>query len=322
MSAARLITASAAALCAAALAAPRALSAEVEHDNVVIVLDASGSMGNNMRGTHVQKMKAAKDALSKVLGKIPPSTYVALLVFSGKNLSNDLVYPLGPRNEARLARAIAAPQPGGNTPLGRYIKKGADLLLAQRAKQMGYGTYRLLIVTDGEAQDRHLVDRYTPEAIARGITVDVIGVDMKTTHTLATKVHSYRRADNPESLHKALAEVFAEVSGSGKDATVSEDFDLIAALPVESAQAMIRALSTSGNHPLGTRPGTAAVRRPVRRTVPATAPATPPVPVQPAPTGTATQSKGISKGTVITAGLVVLLIVLPLVLRKKKRGNA
>jgi hypothetical protein len=152
--------------------------------------------------------------------------------------------------------------------------------------------------------------------------VDVIGVDMKTTHTLATKVHSYRRADNPESLHKALAEVFAEVSGSGKDATVSEDFDLIAALPVESAQAMIRALSTSGNHPLGTRPGTAAVRRPVRRTVPATAPATPPVPVQPAPTGTATQSKGISKGTVITAGLVVLLIVLPLVLRKKKRGNA
>ncbi len=40
---------------------------------------------------------------------------------------------------------------------------------------------------------------------------------MKTDLSLATQVHSYRRADNPEKLVEAVKNVFAEV-GSGSDA--------------------------------------------------------------------------------------------------------
>jgi hypothetical protein len=152
-------------------------------------------------------------------------------------------------------RAIDAPRPHGATPLGAYIKRGADRLLEARAKQFGYGTFRLLIVTDGEAQDQALVDRYTPEVMARGITVDVIGVGMRKNHTLATRVHSYRSANDPAALKRALAEVFAEVGSSRTDAAAdAEAFATLAPLPAEVAAAMIQALSTSGNQPIGEKP--------------------------------------------------------------------
>ncbi|MFH1999336.1 MAG: VWA domain-containing protein, partial [Planctomycetota bacterium] len=160
--------------------------AVVDYNNVVIVLDASGSMQEKMSGTSVCKMDAAKDALKEVLKQVPEATQIGLLVFC-KNLgANEWIYPLGPRVDSKLIRAIDLPQPGGGTPLGEYMKKGADRLLEQRRMQHGYGTYKLLVVTDGEAQDQNAVDLYVPEVMARGITVDVIGVDMQTTHTLAT----------------------------------------------------------------------------------------------------------------------------------------
>jgi len=228
--------------------------AQEAREYVVIVLDASGSMKQGLAGTGSDKMTAAKAALKEVLQKVPQSTHIGLLVFSAGNLRNDWVYPLGPRNDAELMRAIDLPQPNSGTPLGAYIKKGADRLLEERAKQFGYGSYRLLIVTDGEAQDQPLVDRYTPELVSRGITVDVIGVGMKQTHTLATKVHFYRAANDPASLRRALSEVFAEVSNTGADVAQAEAFDLIAPIPNEVALAMLQAVSTVANHPLGTKP--------------------------------------------------------------------
>lgn len=231
----------------------RACGQEV-HDNVVIVLDSSGSMAESLSGSGVVKMIAAKRALKEVLQKVPESTHIGLLVFGSSGDSPDWFYPLGSRNNEELMSAIDRPEPHGGTPLGAYIKKGADRLLEERAKQYGYGSYRLLIVTDGQATDANLVERYTPEVIARGITMDVIGVGMKRDHTLATKVHSYRRADDPAALSRAIAEVFAEVGTSDSDVAGSEAFETIAPIPTESAMAIIQALSTSGNQPIGEQP--------------------------------------------------------------------
>lgn len=223
-------------------------------DHVVIVLDASGSMKGALRGTDQNKMQAAKAALKEVLKQVPPSTHVGLLVFSASNMKEDWAYPLGPRDDAALMKAIDLPNPGSGTPLGRYIKKGADRLLQERATQFGYGTYRLLVVTDGEAADQDLVERYTPEVMARGITMDVIGVAMNKAHTLATKVHSYRAANDAAALKQALAEVFAEVSTTATDVGTDETFALIAPIPNPVASAMIEALAKSGNQPIGEKP--------------------------------------------------------------------
>jgi hypothetical protein len=113
----------------------------------------------------------------------------------------------------------------------------------------------LLVVTDGQASDQELVDLYLPDIMSRGITVDVIGVDMASDLSLATQVHSYRRADDPKSLVEAVQNVFAEVGGGASDKTSSaEDFALIAPLPNEMAVAMLAAVSKVSDHPIGEAP--------------------------------------------------------------------
>ena len=305
--------------------------AQEAHDNVVIVLDASGSMTGRMPGSQVVKMDAAKAALKEVLKNVSPSTRVGLLVFSARNLTNDWAYPLGPRDDAALLKAIDLPVPSSGTPLGRYIKKGADRLIEERAKQFGYGTFRLLIVTDGEAEDRALVDQYTPDIVGRGITVDVIGVAMAGTHTLARKVHSYRAANDPASLRRALSEVFAEVGDSRTDNTDADVFALLAPIPAEVATAAIQSLSSMDNRPIGTpaapkpKPATPQPAAPQRATPQPVPPAppppnnvsrpapmvgqvTPPAAANPVHTPSRHRSKSTS-GTFIVLGIVIALLV-------------
>jgi hypothetical protein len=243
-------------LCLALVAAPAA--AQDAHDCVVIVLDASGSMNDMMpRSGGKTKMDAAKAAIKTVVKDVDQETYVGLLVFSGSYKNSDWLHPLGPRSDTAMFDALDLIQADGGTPLGSYLKTGADALLTKRDEQLGYGSYRLLVVTDGEAdagRERSLVESYTPEVLARGITLDSIGVNMSRHHTLATRSNSYATADNPEQLTKALREVFAEVSQQPGDDTTNDAFAVLEPLPDELAMAMLEALCSSGNHPIGEEP--------------------------------------------------------------------
>jgi hypothetical protein len=141
----------------------------------------------------------------------------------------------------------------GGTPLGAYMKVAADLLLQERKKQYGYGSYRLLILTDGEANDPKLVELYTPMIISRGIVTDVIGVDMASDHTLATKVQSYRRANDPASLKKALQDVFAEIDKGQVDSSGLDAFAELKDFPSALALTILDTLRSSGDEPLGSK---------------------------------------------------------------------
>jgi hypothetical protein len=241
------------------LAASMAHAQATYTDNIVIVLDASGSMNDRMQGAggrSMRKIDAAKAALREAVKRLPPGTNIGLLVFSARNVTDDWVYPLGPRDEAKLLAAIDLPEPGRGTPLGTYMKIGADRLLAERQKQRNYGSYRMLVVTDGEAnEDRKpecMVDFVTGEMRTRGIRVDAIGVAMDARHTLATQVNSYRSADNPTALAKAIHEVLAErLSTSDKDD--EKVYRELAGLPDNVAVAMVQALSAMPNQPIGGR---------------------------------------------------------------------
>jgi hypothetical protein len=283
--------------------------AQEYHDCAVIILDASGSMASPMGPNNTQKMAAAKSALKEVLTSVPESTYIGLLVFSGKNVRDKWMFPLGPRNDQALTRGIDLPQPGGNTPLGQFIKIGADRLLEERAKQFGYGSYRLLIVTDGEATDGPLTDRYTPEVIARGITVDVIGVNMKQDHTLATQVHSYRRADDPQALKQALTEILAEVSTTGSDAVTRDAFDLLAPIPPELATAMVDALGRVNNKPVGVQASAADLPAPAGKAGTTT----------PGPPTPAAQKETEHIFLVIVIAAVVFLVIVARAARRRTR---
>lgn len=229
---------------------------KVYFDNVIIVLDASGSMNERMKGNmgkqRINRIQAAKTAIKEVMKTIPQTTQVGLLVFGGSH--NGWIYPLGPRDDQKLFSSLDKVNAGGGTPLGKYMKMGADQLLNTRKKQYGYGSYRLLIVTDGEATDANQVEEYTPDIISRGIITDVIGVDMKRAHTLATKVHSYRSANDPSSLKKAIQEVFAEVGKTAQGKSGDEAFAELEGFPEDLSMAVISAWGSSGNHPIGSSP--------------------------------------------------------------------
>jgi hypothetical protein len=149
--------------------------------------------------------------------------------------------------------------------------------------------------------------------ISRGVTVDVIGVAMSQNHTLATKVHSYRRADDPAALNRALTEIFAEIPSSDRGAVESEAFASIAPLPDAVAASMIQAVASLPNHPIGEKP---------KVTMPPPAPpapkATTPSPVSPSkvvqpqpPQADSTRSsrRQVAKWAVI-AGIAVVALLL------------
>jgi hypothetical protein len=90
--------------------------------------------------------------------------------------------------------------------------------------------------------------------MSRGVWVDVIGVDMPQSYSLATRVHTYRKADNPADLEKALLEALSEVPDD-RGGFDESDAELLAALPDEVAVAALKALSRPNNQPIGGRPG-------------------------------------------------------------------
>ncbi len=226
-------------------------ASNVYKDNVVILLDTSGSMKNPMPGTNQTKIELAKEALKEVVASLSPETEIGLLIF--KSSGDKWVYPLGPRNDDDFFQAVDALQAQGSTPLGEFMKLAADTLMNARKEQYGYGSYRLLVITDGEASDKSLVETYTPQIISRGIITDVIGVDMGQKHTLATKVHSYREANDTQALKQAIREVLAEVGRESASGPADQAFAALDGLPMKVAQSMLTALTVSGDTPIGER---------------------------------------------------------------------
>ncbi len=299
---------------------PQLLVAESLRDNIVVILDASGSMKHAMRKSGRQKMQVAKEALREVLVRsVKETTNLGILVFSAGNLKNDVLYPLGPVDRAKLEQVIMLPEPGRGTPLGTYLKKGGDLLLAQREKQEGYGTYRLLVVTDGEANDPKLVDSFLPDILSRGITVDVIGVDMDSNHPLATRVDSYRKADDPQALAAAISEVLAEIGSADEDVPGSEAFTLLETIPNALASAMLAALTETRSEPIGTPRERSSPRSTASsRSSPRTSSPPPPPPPPRAPVRTPDRGGDEDDGWCWPPFIVFIIIIIVASMRFKK----
>lgn len=225
--------------------------------NVVVVLDDSGSMEAGLKNT--TRIEAAKGALESVVKGLPEDTNLGILLLNGETWSDgDWLVPLGKLEKQDAIAKVRKIQTNGGTPLGACLKMGADALLDLRASsRQTTQVYKLLIITDGEARDSHLVESYLPDIKSRGIRIETVGVDLSPGHSLSTpgKVNSYRNVTDPASLTKEISETFAEVTPTQK-AGEESDFDLIAPLSEELASSILVAFteSTSSNHPIGEEP--------------------------------------------------------------------
>jgi uncharacterized protein YegL len=211
-------------------------------DNVVVLLDTSGSMDERLGS--VSKMKAAQDALCGVVDRVGPNTHIGIITFNG------WIANLGPVNKESLKQAIRATRASGGTPLGKYVKDAADALIEARKRDKGLGTFKLVIATDGEATDGNLLAENIVHVKARGIVIETIGVGMKDDHALAKSSKVYMRANDPESLKQAVNASVAEVGG-GNSAVSDEDFRMIAPLDPKLSGHIITALTSPPDTPIG-----------------------------------------------------------------------
>jgi len=222
--------------------------------NIAIVFDSSGSMDEKI-DRRTRKIDAAKAAIRQVVASLPASTNVGLFIFGGGVRDNAV--PIGPKNDATFSDAIAPVYPNGSTPLTEYIRRAADQILLQREKNLGYGWYQIIVVTDGEADNKSTMVSVAKETLRRGIALDVVGVGMTSEHTLAKVSTSYRAANDIESLNKALTEIVAETTVM-TDANVNDDFEIIKSLSDEQCKTILTTLGSSENQPLFEKPKTIA----------------------------------------------------------------
>jgi len=177
--------------------------------NFYFAFDMSGSMDEKCSGK--RKIDGAKEAVTRFMKNIPDDVNIGLMLFgTGTGEGYAEMLPIGSGNKEEFLKIINSLQPVGETPLGEAILASVDKITEQYKKQLGYGTYRIIIITDGEETGIGLKQPCNYLAQHGFIGLYSIGLCMKSSHTLKNYSLSYRDANNYDELEKALVEATAE----------------------------------------------------------------------------------------------------------------
>jgi Ca-activated chloride channel homolog len=183
--------------------------------NFYFIFDGSGSMSESLtkqcKGDKRfgSRLEGAKWAVEQFLPLVPSDVNLGLWVFDAKGNSERVA--LGPDSRAPFSVEVKKIRAGGRTPLTESIEQGVNRLVQQRDKQLGYGEFRLIVVTDGEATGRPLAQAVT-YARERRVPIYTIGLCLSTDHELRKSSVSYRPADSIEALKLGLEETLAETN--------------------------------------------------------------------------------------------------------------
>jgi Ca-activated chloride channel homolog len=181
--------------------------------NFYFVFDGSGSMKDVPRKTadsdqqFSSKIQGAKWAVTEFLTKVPKDANLGLYVFDKSGPRE--VLPLGPNNRTIFLQKVQNIHAKGGTPLGTAIAAGSEALQKQYNKQLGYGEYRLIVITDGEATDN--LQTGVARATKNRTPIYTIGFDMGNDHALRKHSISYRSADSAKQLEHALEQAIGEL---------------------------------------------------------------------------------------------------------------
>lgn len=166
-----------------------------------IVLDDSGSMG--------AQMEVAKQAVVGALDMMDAQDRVAVVA-----LNRGIVLDFVSVEDARglLPERIRPVRSDGSTPLTQAIQTAQGLLAAEGARARAFGTYRIIVTTDGVADEPGDL-RAEIEEIARvtPIQVATIGIDVDGNHVLRRPaIASFVDISNASALGEALTKAIAE----------------------------------------------------------------------------------------------------------------
>ncbi len=178
--------------------------------NYYVILDGSGSMGSFDCGGGQARIDAAVDALEEFARAVPESANLGLLAFDEIGVKERL--PLGPRNRDAFINAVRRVRSHHGTPLASAIGLGYGSLTEQARKQRGYGSYNLVVVTDGEASDGEDPSEIVEQILNESpIVIHTIGFCIGSNHSLNQSGRIlYRSATDTAQLRAGLGEVLAE----------------------------------------------------------------------------------------------------------------
>ena len=180
--------------------------------NVYFIFDGSGSMGDPLSydcggdQSFSSKLEGAKWAVRTFMEKLPENMNIGLFVFDAADEREAV--SLGAGNREEFLQEIEAVEAGGGTPLAQSIKFSTDRLVEQYQKQLGYGEYRIVVVTDGIADD---IERASIYAMRHRVPIYAIGLCVDANHPLRQFALSYRSADRFDDLARDLEETVAEL---------------------------------------------------------------------------------------------------------------
>jgi Ca-activated chloride channel family protein len=182
--------------------------------NFYVVFDGSGSMADCPPATSGKrnckpKIVGAKEALVNMAQGLPGDTNLGLFVFDDYGYRE--VVPLGPKNKAAFIAGVNAVRANNGTPLGEAIQQGVKVLQTQYQKQLGYGEFRLVIVTDGESNGNVPLSRAVGDAKKATIPLYTIGFGIAGDHELRKYSVHYWAADSETEVGKALQEAVTEI---------------------------------------------------------------------------------------------------------------
>lgn len=184
--------------------------------NFVMILDGSGSMSKQECSGNLTKSEVAKQAVIEWSTSVPDDANLGLIVFDKNSFSIRL--PLGQNNREQFRAEVQKVIPDYKTPLTKSLNTAYNMLTKQGRRQLGYGEYTVVIVTDGVANNIKALEQSVNMVLATSpIMIHTIGFCIASDHSLNREGRTiYRAADNPADLRKGLQEVLAE----------SESFDV------------------------------------------------------------------------------------------------
>ncbi|MEO0379701.1 MAG: vWA domain-containing protein [Pseudomonadota bacterium] len=166
-----------------------------------IVLDDSGSMGGDIF--------AAKTSVVGALEAMADEDRVAVLALNSGTILDFTSVADARTSLPNLLQPVIS---DGSTPLTASIENAKQLLEAEAATYRAFGTFRLIVTTDGQADDGDALGR-TIEYLAETtpIQVTTIGIDLTGGHVLRrADLGSFVDVANVDALQGALQSAVAE----------------------------------------------------------------------------------------------------------------
>jgi len=187
-----------------------ALAGNLLASNIYIVFDGSGSMGEGGCSNGDAKINVAKRAVIEFAKSIPKETNIGLVAFDNSGTRERVA--LSQIDTEYLIATVNAIRYGSGTPLSAAMRQAYKALTDQGKKQLGYGEYHILVVTDGQANNASDLNREVNKILKYSpIIISTIGFCIDENHSLHQPGKTnYSTANDYESLLQGMRSVLAE----------------------------------------------------------------------------------------------------------------